>query len=124
MTSISPLRAGRKRRCPRCGQGKLYAGLLKVADRCTACDLDLRAQDSGDGPAFLVIVIVGFLVVTLAAIVEVAAHPPVWLHMLIWTPTILLLSVYFLRLFKSLLIAWQYRHRLGLGENQNDEQRK
>jgi surfeit locus 1 family protein len=38
-------------RCPRCGKGKLYNGLLKIADRCVVCDLDLSAEDSGDGAA-------------------------------------------------------------------------
>ena len=39
-----------RRRCPACGQGKLYSSYLKVADRCSVCGLDLKRQDSGDGP--------------------------------------------------------------------------
>ena len=37
-------------RCPRCGQGKLFQGVLTVRERCPVCGLDLREHDSGDGP--------------------------------------------------------------------------
>lgn len=73
----------------------------------------MGAQDSGDGPAFFVITIVGFLVVGLAAWVEIAYTPPFWLHMLLWIPFILIVSILLLRLFKSLLISYQYHHNIG-----------
>src|SRR3546814_3074220 len=47
--------AGLACRCPRCGKGRLFSGILKIAERCNACGLDLRKQDAGDGPAVLVI---------------------------------------------------------------------
>jgi uncharacterized protein (DUF983 family) len=31
-------------RCPRCGEGRLFAGLLKMNDRCDACDLDFGRE--------------------------------------------------------------------------------
>ncbi|MCX7384058.1 MAG: DUF983 domain-containing protein, partial [Alphaproteobacteria bacterium] len=37
--------------CPRCGQGRLFSGLLTVRPRCDVCGLDLHEHDSGDGPA-------------------------------------------------------------------------
>src|SRR3546814_4506734 len=43
--------AGLACRCPRCGKGRLFSGILKIAERCNACGLDLRKQDAGDGPA-------------------------------------------------------------------------
>ena len=36
-------------RCPRCGEGRLFTGLLTVRAACPACGLDLSAQDAGDG---------------------------------------------------------------------------
>jgi uncharacterized protein (DUF983 family) len=98
-------------RCPRCGKGALYDGLLSVAPSCTRCGLDLGAHDAGDGPAVFVVFALGAIVVALGAIVEVKFAPPVWVHLLLWTPFVLVGSVVMLRLFKAGLIALQYRHR-------------
>lgn len=108
---ISPFRAGLACRCPRCGRGRLYAGFLTIAPRCSACGLDLSAQDSGDGPAVFIILILGFVVVGLALWTEVTYEPPFWVHALLWPPIILGGSLGLLRPFKGVLIALQYRHR-------------
>ena len=73
---VSPISVGLACRCPRCGRGRLFDGYLTVAARCPICDLDLGAQDSGDGPAVFVVLILGFVVVALALLVEVAFSPP------------------------------------------------
>jgi uncharacterized protein (DUF983 family) len=63
---VSVARAAFSCRCPRCGVGRLYDGLLlQVRAQCPVCGLDLTRQDAGDGPAV-------FVVFVLAAIVEVA----------------------------------------------------
>ncbi|HZT50584.1 MAG TPA: DUF983 domain-containing protein [Stellaceae bacterium] len=98
-------------RCPRCGTGRLYEGLLTVAARCSHCGLDLRAQDAGDGPAVFVVFILGALVVGLAILVEVLFAPPLWVHVVLWTPVILGGAIAMLRPLKAGLIALQYRHR-------------
>jgi uncharacterized protein (DUF983 family) len=99
------------RRCPACGEGRLFKSYLKVAERCAVCGLDLSAQDSGDGPAVFIILILGFVVVGLALWVEIDFSPPLWLHALIWPPLILAGSLLALPVFKALLIALQYRHK-------------
>jgi uncharacterized protein (DUF983 family) len=98
-------------RCPRCGQGKLYEGLLTVAPRCAVCGLDFRAQDAGDGPAVFVVFILGALVVALAIAVEIVAAPPLWVHVVLWTPVVIGGAILMLRPLKAALIALQYRHR-------------
>ena len=107
----SPFATGLAGRCPRCGQGRLFRGLLTVAPRCEACGLDLSVQDSGDGPAAFIILIVGFVVVGAALIVEVRYGWPVWLHLLVWLPLTLVLCLALMRPFKATLIALQYKHR-------------
>ena len=99
-------------RCPRCGNGRLYAGLLHVRPACEICGLDLSAQDAGDGPAVFVIFLLGLIVVGLAAVVEIRFSPPIWVHLLIWTPLILAGAIAMLRPLKAGLIALQYRHHL------------
>jgi uncharacterized protein (DUF983 family) len=110
--AISPIRAALGCRCPRCGQGRLFNGLLNVRGACEVCGLDLSAQDAGDGPAVFVILFLGFIVVGLAALVEVRFSPPIWLHLVLWTPFIIVGAIAMLRPLKAGLIALQYRHHL------------
>ena len=111
---ISPLRAALGCRCPQCGKGRLFTGLLRVCQACEVCGLNLSAQDAGDGPAVFAILFLGMLVVGLAALVEIKFSPPVWVHLLLWAPLILIGAVAMLRPLKAGLIALQYRHqRLG-----------
>ncbi len=109
-TEISPLRAGLACRCPACGEGALFKGFLSVGDRCAVCGLDLAAEDSGDGPAVFIVLILGFVIVALALVVEVNFEPPLWVHALIWPPLILGGALLLLRPFKATMIALQYRH--------------
>jgi uncharacterized protein (DUF983 family) len=54
----------------------------------------------------------GMIVVGLAALVEINFSPPIWVHLLLWAPLILVGAVAMLRPLKAGLIALQYRHRL------------
>ncbi len=110
--AISPIRAALGCRCPRCGQGRLFAGLLNVRGKCEVCGLDLSGQDAGDGPAVFVILFLGLMVVALAALVEVKFSPPIWIHLVLWTPFIIVGAILMLRPLKAGLIALQYRHHL------------
>ncbi len=107
---IPPIQAGLRCRCPRCGRGPLYSGVLTVAARCSVCDLDLSANDAGDGPAVFVILILGILVVPLALWLEVSMTPPTWVHLVVWPPVILSLAVLMLRLMKATLVAIHFKN--------------
>ena len=93
----------------------MFSGLLTVRATCPRCSLDFAKVDSGDGPAVFVILILGFAVVGAALVVEVKFEPPIWVHMLLWFPTILIGSIALLRPFKATLIALQYRHKVVAG---------
>jgi uncharacterized protein (DUF983 family) len=75
----SPIATGLRCKCPRCGEGKLFAGFLTPAPKCERCGLDYSFTDAGDGPAVFVILIAGFIVVAAALVVEVKYQPPYWL---------------------------------------------
>ena len=77
---------------------------------CPNCGLDLTAEDAGDGPQVFVILFLGLIVVALAAWVEVQFSPPIWVHLVLWTPLIFGGSVAMLRPLKAGVIALQYRH--------------
>lgn len=112
---VDPVRVGLSGSCPRCGEGRLFSGFLKVAPRCSNCGLDYDFADSGDGPAVFVILLIGFVIVGLALWLEVNVGPPLWVHFVLWTPLIVILSLVALRLSKGLLIALQFRHKAEEG---------
>lgn len=106
----SPFTTGIKCRCPRCGEGHLFHGYLSLASRCESCGLEYDFADAGDGPAVFIILFVGFVVVGLALLVDVMFAPPLWVHLVLWVPTIFALSLGLLRPFKATMIALQYHH--------------
>ena len=111
----SPFRTGLLGRCPRCGEGHLYSGYLKVADRCESCGQDFAFAQSGDGPAVFIILIVGFIIVGAAAVVESLFHPAPMVHLFLWIPATIILSLALLPPFKATLIALQFQNRAEEG---------
>ncbi len=98
-------------KCPRCREGALFSGFLEVNETCPSCGLDLRAHDSGDGPAVFLIFIVGAVSVLGALMLEMAVEPPYWVHVVIWPVFVLGLTLALLRPLKAKFIEIQYRRR-------------
>ena len=71
-------------RCPRCGEGALFRRGLTLRENCDRCGLSYAFADSGDGPAVFAILILGFLVLGGALLVEFRLDPPVWVHVVLW----------------------------------------
>ncbi|MDX2073388.1 MAG: DUF983 domain-containing protein [Alphaproteobacteria bacterium] len=95
-------------RCPACGRGKIFRGLLSMVTHCPQCGLRIAAREQGDGPAFFGIVVVGALVTVAAAVVEILYEPPYWVHILLWPVAIALGSVVCLRFAKAAMLGIQY----------------
>jgi uncharacterized protein (DUF983 family) len=102
-------------RCPRCGEGRLFAGFLTLAPRCSRCGLEYDFADAGDGPAVFVILFAGFVVAGAALVTEAVYAPPLWVHALLWGPLAVLACLGPLRPFKGVLIALQYRFQAAEG---------
>jgi uncharacterized protein (DUF983 family) len=119
----SALRAGLLGRCPRCGEGRLFQGpfTLRLRDRCDACGMSYGFVDSGDGPAVFVIIVLGFLVMGAALIVEFKLSPPLWVHLVVWAPLTVVLAFALLRPMKAMLIALQYRNKAEEARLAGDE---
>lgn len=103
--------------CPRCGAKTLFAGPVKFAPKCSACGLDFAAFNVGDGPAAFLTLIIGAVVTGLAIWLELAAHPPFWVHIVLWVPLSAALVVLGLRAAKAGLIRAEYRR--GAGEHRS-----
>jgi uncharacterized protein (DUF983 family) len=71
----------------------------------------LSAADSGDGPAVFIVLVVGVVVCFSALVTEIAFHPPVWVHLVIWLPLAAILVLALLRPFKGVMLAMQFHHK-------------
>jgi len=109
---VSLAHAALKCRCPRCGEGPVFTGLLTVREACPNCGLDLSAEDAGDGPAVFLIFLLGAVAVGIAAWMELEFSPPIWVHIVVLTPVIIGGAIALLRPMKAGMIALQYRHNL------------
>jgi uncharacterized protein (DUF983 family) len=108
---VSMLAAGLKARCPRCGQGALFRQGLVLREKCDRCGLSYAFADSGDGPAVFGILILGFLMLGGALLLEFRVGPPVWVHVVLWGIVTPGLAFLLLRVLKAILIALQYSHK-------------
>ncbi|MCS6761520.1 MAG: DUF983 domain-containing protein [Candidatus Devosia symbiotica] len=110
MTQSSPFNTGLRCRCPRCGQGKLFKGYLKVAPTCVACGPDLPFANSGVGLATFVIFLIAPIIIILALVVDALFNSPPYVHLMLWIPATIIFSLALLPPFKSVLVTLQYRH--------------
>ena len=99
--------------CPQCGAKTLFAGPARFAGQCSKCGLDYSAFNVGDGPAALLTLFIGALVIILAMIVDVAFDPPFWAQALIWVPFTVVATILSLRMAKAALLAAEYRNKAG-----------
>jgi uncharacterized protein (DUF983 family) len=106
------MRRGFLCRCPNCGKGKLFRAFLKVADECAVCGEDLHHHRADDAPAYFVILIVGHIVVPLALWVETDFAPSYWIHLALWLPLTLGLSIGLLQPIKGAIVGWQWAHEM------------
>lgn len=113
---VEPIKAGIKGRCPRCGQGALFNGYLKLAKRCEVCELDNSFADAGDGPVIFVLLLDGFIVMAFALWAEINYQFPLWLHFILWIPLAIGLGLVMTRWLKGILITLQYKHTAASGQ--------
>lgn len=105
--------------CPRCGERTLFDGMVKFADRCSSCKLDITRFNVGDGPAGFLTLIIGALIIILALWLDVAASPPFWVHALIWIPFTFAAVIVGLRFSKAALLAAEFRNKAGEAGSQD-----
>ena len=110
--------------CPGCGEKTLFDGVIQFADKCPKCGLDFARFNVGDGPAAFLTLIIGALVATMAAVLEVKLSPPFWVHAVLWIPITSGAVVLGLRAAKAALLGAEYRRNAGEGraESKVDEQ--
>ncbi|MHA6767025.1 DUF983 domain-containing protein [Sphingobium ummariense] len=98
-------------RCPRCGEGHIFNGFLTVRDHCEVCGLDYSFADPADGPAVFVQLFACVPGVIFIIMLEILASPPLWVHLALGVPVLILTTVLPLRPIKGWLVAAQFTNR-------------
>ncbi|MCA0434422.1 MAG: DUF983 domain-containing protein [Proteobacteria bacterium] len=103
---------GAMKRCPACGQGRLFSGFLTTNNACAHCGTELHHHRADDAPPYFTMFIVGHIVVPGLLVVEKLWHPELWIHFSIWLPLTLFLSLWLLPHVKGALIGLQWAFRM------------
>ena len=107
------LKRGFRNRCPACGEGRIRAGYLRVNAACPTCGEELHHHRADDFPQYLTIFVVGhILVAALLVVDDLWPNLPVAYHYAIWPSLVLVLCLWLLPVFKSMLIAYQWALRM------------
>jgi uncharacterized protein (DUF983 family) len=106
------MRSGFLGRCPRCHSGRIFASYLKVADLCPYCCLELHHHRADDAPPYFTIFLVGHLVVPWIWLVERAYRPSIWMHVVLWLPLVVVLSLLLLPSIKGAIVGMQWAMRM------------
>jgi uncharacterized protein (DUF983 family) len=110
------IKRGLAGRCPHCGEGRLFRAFVKTVDKCEVCGEDISHHRADDLPAYLVIVVVGHIVISGFMAVEMTTYWPMWLHLSVWAPLTLILSLLLLQPIKGAVVGLQwalYMHGFG-----------
>lgn len=102
-------------RCPRCGARTLFRSVASFRPACAQCGLDYTTFDVGDAAAPFLIFLVGTVVVVGAIWLELARSPPWWVHVVLWLPLTIGLTLALLRVAKGMLLALEYKNDARLG---------
>ena len=99
-------------------KGKLFAGFLTVAPSCTVCGLDYAFADAATARRSSSSSSSASSSSASPRSLEALFHPAPFVHLLLWIPAVIVLSLALLRPFKATMIALQYppRRRRGPGQ--------
>lgn len=103
---------GWRRRCPACGEGKMFQGYLKVRDTCPACGEELYHHRADDGPAYMTIMVVGHLMAPLIMWAFIAYRPSPLVLSSVFATGCVALSLYLLPRIKGAFVALQWAKRM------------
>jgi uncharacterized protein (DUF983 family) len=110
------VRRGFLRRCPHCGEGRLFDGYLKVTDSCAACGEVLKHHRADDGPAYLTILVVGHILGFAMHFIWVQFRPEPMVFATLLSVLAVGLSLWLLPRFKGAIVGFQWARRMhGFG---------
>lgn len=86
----------------------MLQGYATMRPACASCGLDLEPFRADDAPAYFTIFIVGHLIIPSMLVLEQRLQPETWVHMAIWMPLTLILTLALLPRIKGAIIGLQW----------------
>src|SRR5690606_36733457 len=80
----------------------------KVVPACPRNGEDLSHHRADDAPPYFTILIVGHVIVSLLLGVEMEYRPPIWVHLALWLPLTVLMSLALLPPIKGAIVGLQW----------------
>jgi len=102
---LQGLARGFKRRCPNCGEGRLFKGYLAVQPRCPACDHDNAQYRADDAGPYFTILVVGHLVIGPILVFPFILTAPIGLVLGTTLPVVAVLTLGLLPVIKGAVIG-------------------
>lgn len=99
-------------RCPACGEGRMFARFLKVADTCPHCHEELHHHRADDAPPYFTVFIVGHIVIPLVLVIEKIWHPDMIWFISATLLVTLMLTVFLMPRVKGAVVAMQWAMRM------------
>ena len=95
-------------RCPRCKNGNVFSGLIKLKDYCSSCNIKLNSDKIGDGASWITTSFVCFVLIPILFFIEINIGISVKIYVFVIFPFLVLLSIILLRISRYLLLKKYY----------------
>ena len=95
-------------RCPRCKNGNVFSGLIKLKDYCSSCNIKLNSDKIGDGASWITTSFVCFVLIPILFFFEINIGINVKIYVFVVFPFLVLLSIILLRISRYLLLKKYY----------------
>ena len=111
---------GLRGKCPSCGETKLFAGGLKVQDKCNICHEEFHHHRADDLPAYLNIFLVGHIVVAAMMFALSWKFVGMWTGMFLTIAVAIFACAMLMRPLKGMVVGAQWAMRMhGFGGNED-----
>lgn len=95
-------------RCPRCKNGNVFSGLIKLKDYCSSCNIKLNSDKIGDGASWITTSFVCFVLIPILFFFEINIGISLTVYVFVVFPFLVLLSIILLRISRYLLLKKYY----------------
>ena len=95
-------------RCPRCKNGNVFSGLIKLKDNCSSCNIKLNSDKIGDGASWFTTSFVCFVLIPILFFFEINIGISIKIYVFVVFPFLVLLSIIILRIARYLLLKKYY----------------
>ena len=90
--------------CPKCFKQKIFKKFLQLNEKCNICGLEFYKIDIGDSAIWFSMLLTSIILGVGVLFLEMNFHPSFYVHILVWVPCSIFLSIIFLRFFKYLFL--------------------